>query len=174
MVGGGRRFLEDPAKIVVNPSTRRKTLFLTIIANSNSEFLAPFTLTDGDNGNCPNLTNPLPRLGSGWREGQENGGCRTMISGRSAEIAVNPSTRQTALFVTIIANSSSEFLAPYTPTDGGNGNWQNLIHSLPRLGVWMTGQENDGRRAVISGRSCQNRGQSIDSTEDPLFNPNRE
>ena len=51
MVGDGPRFLGDPAKIVVNPSTRQKALFLTQIANSNSEFLAPFTPTDGDTEN---------------------------------------------------------------------------------------------------------------------------
>ena len=67
MMDGGPRFLDDPAKIVVNPPTRQKTLFLTLTENGNSEFLDPFTLTDGDNENRPNLYYSLPRLGSGWR-----------------------------------------------------------------------------------------------------------
>ena len=58
MVDGGPRFLEDHAKISANPPTRQTTLFLALIANSNSALVDPFTLTAGNTDNGPNLINP--------------------------------------------------------------------------------------------------------------------
>ena len=54
MVDGGPSFLEDPAEIAANASTRQKTLYTFLIANSNTVFLAPFTHTHGSSGNRSN------------------------------------------------------------------------------------------------------------------------
>ena len=55
-----------------------------------------------------------------WMAGPENGGWRTVIMDGPAKIAVNPSTRHTTLFRTLIATSNSVFLAPFTRTAGDN------------------------------------------------------
>ena len=71
-------------------------------------------------------------------------------------------------FLTLVANSNSAFLEPFTPTVGY---WE-LTKSDPSLAairVWAVGPENGGWMAMIPGISCQNRGQPIDSPEDPLF-----
>ena len=50
--GGWRTMImDDRAKIVVNPLTRQATLFRTLIATSNREFLGLFTPTAGGNEN---------------------------------------------------------------------------------------------------------------------------
>ena len=75
MAAGDPRYLEDPAKIAGNPSTRQKTLLSILIASKNTTFLAPFTHTPGECGNWSNWAHPYPWLWSGrWARGMVGDG----------------------------------------------------------------------------------------------------
>ena len=50
MDDGIPRFLEDPAKIAADPSTRQTTRFSILITANRTIFLAPFTRTHGASG----------------------------------------------------------------------------------------------------------------------------